>query len=319
MLDYVGGEADLQRRLLRAIGEPRRRFEEDRLRILRGVRFGATLGFEIDPATWEAICEYAPRIHDVSAERIREELVKIFLSPRRVAGFDLLDASGLLGELLPEITAMKGCDQPPEFHPEGDVFVHTRIMLDMLPEEVSLPLVFGVLFHDIGKVPTRQVDPTGRIRFNGHESVSARMTDAIMRRLKFSNDEIEATIEIVQHHMAFKDVQNMRVARLKRFMARPTFTDELELHRVDCQSSHGMLDNYHFLLAKEQEFANEPLIPQPLINGRDLIDLGWTPGPVFKQVLEAVETLQLEGQLTSREDALAWVRDHQLNGKDLPK
>jgi poly(A) polymerase len=319
VLDYVGGEADLQRRLLRAIGEPRKRLEEDRLRILRGVRFGATLAFDIEPATWEAIREYAPRIHDVSAERIREELVKIFRSPRRVAGFDLLDASGLLDELLPEITAMKGCDQPPEFHPEGDVFVHTRIMLDMLPKEVSLPLVFGVLFHDIGKVPTRQVDPTGRIRFNGHESVSARMTDAIMRRLKFSNDEIEATIEIVQHHMAFKDVQNMRVARLKRFMARPNFTDELELHRVDCQSSHGMLDNYHFLLAKEQEFANEPLIPKPLINGRDLIDLGWTPGPVFKQVLEAVETLQLEGQLTSREEALAWVRDHQSNGKDLPK
>ncbi len=319
VLDYVGGEADLQRRLLRAIGEPRRRFEEDRLRILRGVRFGATLAFDIEPATWEAIREYAPRIRDVSAERIREELVKIFLSPRRVAGFDLLDASGLLDELLPEITAMKGCDQPPEFHPEGDVFVHTRIMLDMLPEEVSVPLVFGVLFHDIGKVPTRQVDPTGRIRFNGHESVSARMTDAIMRRLKFSNDEIEATIEIVQHHMSFKDVQNMRVARLKRFMARPTFTDELELHRVDCQSSHGMLDNYHFLLAKEEEFANEPLIPKPLIGGRDLIDLGWTPGPVFKQVLEAVETLQLEGQLTSREEALAWVRDHQSNGKDLPK
>jgi poly(A) polymerase len=317
VLDYVGGEADLQLRLLRAIGEPRKRFEEDRLRILRGVRFGATLAFDIEPATWEAIREYAPRIHDVSAERIREELVKIFLSPRRVAGFDLLDASGLLDELLPEITAMKGCDQPPEFHPEGDVYVHTRIMLDMLPEEVSLPLVFGVLFHDIGKVPTRQVDPTGRIRFNGHETVSARMTDAIMRRLKFSNDEIEATIEIVQHHMTFKDVQNMRVARLKRFMARPTFIDELELHRVDCQSSHGMLDNYHFLLAKEQEFANEPLIPEPLINGRDLIALGWTPGPVFKQVLEAVETLQLEGQLTSREEALAWVRDHQ--SKDLPK
>jgi len=319
VLDYVGGEADLQRRLLRAIGEPRKRLEEDRLRILRGVRFGATLDFEIEAATWEAIREYAPRIHDVSAERIREELVKIFLSPRRVAGWDLLDSSGLLDELLPEITAMKGCDQPPEFHPEGDVFVHTRIMLDMLPEEVSLPLVFGVLFHDIGKVPTRQVDPTGRIRFNGHETVSARMTDAIMRRLKFSNDEIEATIEIVQHHMAFKDVQNMRVARLKRFMARPTFPDELELHRVDCQSSHGMLDNYHFLQAKEEEFANEPLIPQPLINGRDLIDLGWTPGPVFKQVLEAVETLQLEGQLTSREDALAWVRNHQPNGKSLPK
>jgi len=319
VLDYVGGEADLQRRLLRAIGEPRKRLEEDRLRILRGVRFGATLAFDIEPATWEAICEYAPRIHDVSAERIREELVKIFLSPRRVAGFDLLDASGLLEELLPEITAMKGCDQPPEFHPEGDVFVHTRIMLDMLPEEVSLPLVFGVLFHDIGKVPTRQIDPTGRIRFNGHETVSARMTDAIMRRLKFSNDEIEATIEIVQHHMAFKDVQNMRVARLKRFMARPTFPDELELHRVDCQSSHGMLDNYHFLQAKEEEFANEPLIPKPLINGRDLIDLGWTPGPVFKQVLEAVETLQLEGQLTSREDALAWVRNHQPDGKTLPK
>jgi len=312
VIDFVGGQADLAAGVLRAIGDPVQRFTEDKLRVLRGVRFSASLGFAIEPATWQAIREGAARIHEVSAERIREELVKIFLSPRRVAGWDLLDASGLMAEILPEVSALKGCEQPPEFHPEGDVFVHTRLMLSLLPEAVSLPLVFSVLFHDIGKPPTMQVDPTGRIRFNGHESVSAGMTEKIMRRLRFSNDEIAATVEMVQNHMVFKDVKNMRVARLKRFMARPTFEDELELHRVDCLGSHGFLDNLDFLRAKREEFASEPLIPPPLLAGHDLIALGWKPGPRFKEVLDAVQTRQLEGLLTSSEQALAWVRKEYL-------
>ena len=307
VLDFVGGRADLAARIIRAIGDPAERIAEDKLRLLRGIRFAARLGFEIEPATWAAIRAGAAEIHAVSAERIRDELVKTLLHPSRVRGFDLLDASGLLRELLPEVEALKGCEQPPEFHPEGDVFVHTRIMLELLPEEVSLPLVLGVLFHDLGKPPTFQRDATGRIRFNGHEYVSAELTRAILTRLRFSNAEIEATDALVRNHMAFKDVQHMRVAKLKRFLARETIDDELELHRVDCLSSHGLLDNYDFLLAKREEFASEPLIPPPLVTGHDLIALGWKPGPLFKEMLDAVQTQQLEGTLRTREHALDWL------------
>ena len=211
-------------------------------------------------------------------------------------------------QILPELEAMKGCEQPPQFHPEGDVFQHTRLMLQLLPDEVSLPLAFGVLFHDIGKPPTSSVDAEGRIRFNGHDRIGAEMTEALMQRLRFSRAEIDATVEAVRQHMVFKDVPNMRVARLKRFMARPTFVDELELHRVDCASSHGMLDNYEFLQRKREEFANEPIIPPPLVRGDDLIALGMKPGPRFGEILEAVETRQLEGGLCDREEALAWVK-----------
>ena len=207
---------------------------------------------------------------------------------------------------------MKGCEQPPQFHPEGDVFQHTRIMLELLPNEVSLPLVFSVLFHDIGKPPTATVDENGRIRFNGHDKLGAEMTEEIMQRLRFSRAEIDATVEAVRQHMVFKDVPNMRVAKLKRFMARPTFTDELELHRVDCASSHGMLDNYEFLKSRAEEFAHEPIIPPPLVRGNDLIALGLRPGPRFGVILEAVETRQLEGTLRDREEALAWVKKEYL-------
>ena len=308
VIDFIGGRTDLAARVLRAIGDPVARFREDRLRLLRAVRFAAVLDFEIEPATWQALLAHAGDIHEVSAERIREELVKIFLSPARVRGFDLLVASGLMEQILPEITALRGCEQPPQFHPEGDVFVHTRAMLGLLPEQVSLPLVFGVLFHDIGKPPTFAVDPTGRIRFNGHDKVGAEMTQRIMERLRFSRAETEATVSAVANHMVFKDVQDMRVAKLKRFMARDGFDDELELHRVDCTSSHGMLDNLTFLLAKRDEFAAAPLIPPPLITGHDLKMLGLKPGPHFKGILDAVSERQLEGTLTSHEDALAWVK-----------
>jgi len=308
VIDYVNGRRDIAARIVRAIGDPVARFREDRLRLLRAVRFTAVLGFEIEPATWAAVKEHAADIHDVSAERIREELAKIFLHRTRVHGFDLLVESGLMQHVLPEITALRGCEQPPQFHPEGDVFVHTRAMLGLLPETVSVPLVFAVLFHDIGKPGTFAVDETGRIRFNGHDKLGAEMTGRIMTRLRFSRAEIEATVSAVANHMVFKGVREMRVAKLRRFMARPGFDDELELHRVDCVSSHGMVDNYEFVRRKRDEFAAEPLIPPPLITGEDLKKLGLKPGPKFKEILDAVATRQLEGTLRTRGDALDWVK-----------
>jgi poly(A) polymerase len=308
VIDFVGGRADLDAQLIRAIGEPAHRFAEDRLRLLRAVRFATALGFEIEKQTWAAVLQCAPSIREISAERIRDELVKTFLSPNRLRGWDVLDASGLMGAILPEMGPMKGCEQPPEFHPEGDVFKHTRLMLELLPPNVSVPLVFSVLFHDVGKPPTAIVDNAGRIRFNGHDRVGAEMTEQIMERLRFSRAEIDATVEMVRQHMVFKDVPKMRVAKLKRFMARPTFGEELELHRVDCESSHRMLENYDFLLQKRDEFAHEPIIPPPLVRGDDLIALGLKPGPKFGEILEAVETRQLEGTLRDREEALDWVK-----------
>jgi poly(A) polymerase len=308
VIDLVGGGADIDAKLVRAIGDPARRFAEDRLRMLRAVRFATVLDYQIDKKTWDALVANAASINQISAERIREELVSIFVSPNRVRGWDLLDSSGLIAAILPELEAMKGVLQPEQFHPEGDVFVHTRLMLQLLPDNVSIPLVFAVLFHDVAKPVTATVDETGRIRFNEHDRIGAQMTEAIMRRLRLSSAEIEATVEMVRQHMVFKDVPNMRVAKLKRFMARPTFDDELELHRVDCESSHRMLDNYEFLLRKRQEFANEPIIPAPLVRGDDLIALGLKPGPKFGKILESVETRQLEGTLRTREEALEWVK-----------
>ena len=308
VIDFVGGRQDVADHVVRAIGNPEERFTEDRLRLLRAVRFATVLQFEIEPATWQAIVRAAGTIKTISAERIREELVRIFLSPYRVRGWDLLDGSGLMKAILPEVDALKGCQQPPQFHPEGDVFQHTRLMLSLLPEQVSLPLALSVLFHDIGKPATASVDETGRIRFSGHDKLGATMTEALMQRLRFSRAEIDATVEAVEQHMVFKDAPNMRVARLKRFMARPHFADELELHRVDCLGSHGMLDNYDFLVRKGEEFANEPIIPPPLITGDHLIGLGLKPGPIFGEILEAVETRQLEGALRDQEEALAWVK-----------
>jgi poly(A) polymerase len=308
VIDFVGGCADLDAKLIRAIGDPAQRFAEDRLRMLRAVRFATVLDFTIESATWKALQQTASEINGISAERIREELVRIFLSPHRTRGFDLLDESGLLRAVLPEIEAMKGCAQPEQFHPEGDVFRHTRLMLKLLPKEVSVPLVFSVLLHDVAKPCTSTVDDTGRIRFNAHDRIGAEMTEQIMERLRFSRVEIDATVEMVRQHMVFKDVPRMRVAKLKRFMARPTFEEELELHRVDCASSHRMMDNYEFLQRKREEFANEPIIPPPLVRGEDLIALGLKPGPKFGEILEAVETRQLEGSLTSRKEALEWIK-----------
>ena len=308
VIDYVGGQHDLANKVLRAIGDPSARFHEDRLRLLRAVRFAAGLGFEVEPTTWEAACSQANQINVVSAERIQDELVKIFTAPTRVAGFDLLDTTGLLRQVIPELDACNGCEQPPQFHPEGDVFVHTRLMLSLLPAQVSVPLVFAVLLHDIGKPPTAKVDENGRIRFNGHERVGAEMTLKVMKRLRFSSAIIDATVEAVRQHMAFKDVPQMRVAKLKRFMARPGFEDEMELHRVDCLGSHGFLDNHAFLRAKQEEFSHEPLIPRPLVTGHDLLAEGIPPGPRIGQILEAVQTRQMEGAFPDRDAALVWIK-----------
>ncbi|MFM8656350.1 MAG: CCA tRNA nucleotidyltransferase [Chthoniobacterales bacterium] len=308
-IDFVGGQADLKSKTLRAIGDPVARFREDKLRLLRAIRFAARFGYEIDPATWDAIKAHAADSHAVSAERIREELVKIFAHANRVRGFDLLDQSGLLKEILPEIEALKGCEQPAQFHPEGDVFVHTRAMLELLPSDAPVAVALSVLFHDIGKPPTfRYHKDEDRIRFNGHDRVGAEMTGRVMERLRFSRADIDRTVEAVRQHMVFKDVQNMRTAKLKRFMAREGFGEELELHRVDCLSSHGALDNYDFLKTKAEEFANEPLIPPPLVTGHDLMALGWKPGPHFGPILEAVQTAQLEGTLATTEEAINWVK-----------
>lgn len=307
-IDFVGGRADLEARLIRAIGDPAARFREDKLRLLRAVRFAARLGHDIEPATWDALRAHAGDIRAVSAERIREELMKILGHPERLRGFDLLDASGLLREILPEVEALKGCEQPPQFHPEGDVFVHTRAMLGLLPPGAPATLALAVLCHDIGKPPTfRYHADEDRIRFSGHDRVGAEMTERLMERLRFSRADTDRVVEAVRQHMVFKDVQNMRTAKLKRFMAREGFEDEVELHRVDCLSSHGALDNLEFLEAKAREFASEPLIPPPLVTGRDLIALGWKPGPHFGRVLDAVQTAQLEGTLTTKEEALAWI------------
>jgi len=308
IIDYVGGQSDLEKRLLRAIGDPSRRFDEDKLRLLRAIRFATTLGFEIDPLTWQAVCEHAHAIQSVSAERIRDELIKIFLHPNRVRGFDLLVDSGLMAQVLPEILVLKGVEQPPQWHPEGDVFIHTRLMLSLLPEMVSEPLVLSVLLHDIAKPATFTVDETGRIRFNGHDKLGAVMTGEILRRLKFPNDVIEPTQVAVEHHMVFKDVKKMKKSTLKRMMARPTWADELALHRIDCLGSNGLLDNYEFMQAKAEEFSHEPLIPQPLLNGRDLMALGWQAGKQLGAVLTEVQNAQLEGIISTKDEALTWLR-----------
>jgi poly(A) polymerase len=307
IIDYVGGQEDLRARRLRAIGDPHRRFEEDRLRLLRAVRFAATLGFEIEPDTWSAVRAHAGGLGDVSAERIRDELIKILLCPTRLRGFDLLVDSGLMAVVLPEILDLRGVEQPPQWHPEGDVFVHTRLMLSLLPEQASLPLVLAVLLHDIAKPATFTRDANGRIRFNGHDKLGAEMSETLLRRLKFPNDVIEPVTGMVERHMTFKDVPKMRRSTLRRLMARPTFADELELHRVDCLGSNGLLDNHAFLLAKQAEFASEPLLPTWLLTGADLIAAGWSPGPELGRALTAVQNAQLEGQVATREEALAWL------------
>jgi putative nucleotidyltransferase with HDIG domain len=308
IIDYVGGRQDLADQVLRAIGDPHARFEEDRLRLMRAIRFATVLGFEIHPDTWAAVCELAPLIDTVAMERVREELSRILVHPQRVRGFDLLVESGLMARILPEILVLQGCEQPPQFHPEGDVFIHTRLMLSHLPADASLSLVLSVLLHDIAKPATQTRDEdTGRIRFNGHDKLGAEMSEPILRRLKYPNDVIDSVVEAVTHHMIFKDITKMRTSKLKRFMARPNYELEMQLHRVDCLGCHGSLKHYDYLREKEQEFAAQPLIPERLITGADLIQHGFSPGKAMGELLTQVQNLQLEGELTTREEALEWL------------
>ena len=306
VIDHVGGVADLRAGVLRAIGDPLARFAEDGLRLLRAVRFATTLGFEIEPGTLAAICECAPLLNRISPERIRDEFSKIMTSPRRRTGVELLVETGLMAHIVPEFLETLGCEQPPEWHPEGDVYTHTCIMLEMLTPKATLELCLGVLLHDIGKPPCQTFED--RIRFNGHDAKGAEMADAILRRLRYPNDVIAAVAGMVARHMQFMNVKQMRTAKLKRFMAEPKFSEEMELHRVDCGSSNGFTDNYEFLQAKAEEFAAEPLIPPPLVTGRDLIQLGLKPGPRFKEILELIQTEQLEGRILDREPALVYLK-----------
>ncbi len=308
VIDYVKGTADLKAKVLRAIGDPVARFNEDALRLLRAVRFTVTLGFVLEPQTRAAISSCANLLEKISLERIRDEFSKIMISPRRRAGVELLVETGLMQHIVPEFLATIGCEQPPNWHPEGDVYRHTCMMLEMLEPDAPLELALAVLFHDIAKPPCQTVDETGRIRFNGHDSAGADMARQILNRLKYPKYVIDAVVPMVARHMQFMNVQQMRVARLKRFMAEPTFQQEMELHRVDCGSSNGFTDNYEFLRAKETEFAGEPLLPLPLVTGRDLIDMGLKPGPQFREILEAIQTEQLEGRILEREPALEYLK-----------
>lgn len=310
ILDYVGGQEDISNQILRAIGEPASRFQEDALRLLRAVRFAVKTGFKIEPITWQAMKDHADMLEKISPERIRDEFSRIITHPRRAEGLQLLLDSGLLVKFLPEAIPLVGCEQPPQWHPEGDVFTHTKIALDLLDSKAPLELCLAVLLHDIGKPPTYTWDEKDqRIRFSGHDAVGAEMAETILRRLRYSNDTIANVKEMVARHMQFMNVQDMRTAKVKRFMARPTFSLEMELHRVDCASSNGFTDNYDFLRAKEEEFANEPIIPTPLVTGKDLISMGLQPGPKFREILEEIQTRQLEGTLTEREEALAILPD----------
>jgi putative nucleotidyltransferase with HDIG domain len=306
VLDFVGGRSDLQERLVRAIGDPEVRFREDHLRLLRAVRFAARLGFAIEPATLAAIRRNRGAIAKVSAERVRDELSRILTEGGARYGFELLDATGLIEDLLPEVAAMKGVAQPPEFHPEGDVWVHTLLLLEKF-ERPTAALAWGALLHDVGKPPTFRV--AERIRFDGHVEEGVRLARGILGRLRFSREEQEQVEALVANHMRFKDVHRMKESTLKRFLRAPRFTEHLELHRLDCLASSGRLDNYEFVRGKLEELPEEQLKPPPLLTGRDLIAQGYTPGPQFSKMLTAVEDAQLEGRIHSREAALELVRE----------
>lgn len=305
IVDYTGGRADLEAGLIRTVGDPARRFAEDHLRMLRAVRFAARFGFHIHGETMDAIRRMPELIRVVSAERVQHEITRILTEGGARYGFELLDESGLLAEILPEAAAMKGVEQPPEYHPEGDVWTHTLIMLEKMYRP-SLPLALGVLLHDIAKPPTfRRAE---RIRFDGHAELGARMAEEILGRLRFSIDVIRQVQSLVANHLRFIEVKKMKESTLKRFLRMEGFEEHLELHRLDCESSHGMLANYEFVKAKLAELPAEALRPPRLLTGGDLIAAGFAPGPAFKRALEAVESAQLEGRISTREEALVIAR-----------
>jgi len=306
VLDYVDGRRDLERKIVRAIGDPDQRFREDHLRMLRAVRFAARLNFSIDPATMAAIQRHAALISKISPERIRDELVRILTEGGARYGLELLDQSGLLIHILPEVKAYQGVEQPPEFHPEGDVWQHVLLMLSAMKHPTPT-LALGVLFHDVGKPVTFHRAPD-RIRFDNHAEVGAEITRQILSRLRFSKEDTERVSELVANHMRFKDVRRMRLSTLKRFLCLPHFEEHLELHRLDCLASNGFTDSYEYVKQKLDELGHTELRPPRLITGKDLLQEGFQPGPEIGQALEAVETAQLEGEIRTREEALQLAR-----------
>ncbi len=310
VLDFVGGQLDLQAGIIRAIGDPERRFTEDKLRMLRAVRFAARFGYTIEPKTFAAIQLHAAEIHSVSPERIHDELTKLLTEGAARRGFELLDDTGLLLQVLPEISALKGVSQPPEFHPEGDVWIHTLLMLQGLPVGTPPTLAWGVLLHDVGKPPTfRPASETGdRIRFDGHVDVGVKLAATICKRLKFSNDESEQIQALVANHMKFKDVAQMRQSTLKRFVRLPQFDQHLELHRLDCMASHAHLEAYNLVREFLVKTPPEQVKPTRLLTGNDLSEMGYVPGPAYQAMLRALEDAQLEGSVATRDEAKAFLK-----------
>ncbi|MFZ0734495.1 MAG: CCA tRNA nucleotidyltransferase [Candidatus Sulfotelmatobacter sp.] len=307
VLDFVGGRKDLAAGLIRTIGDPEHRFAEDKLRMLRAVRFAARFEYTIDPATSAAMRKLAEQIKVVSRERIRDELTRMLTEGHGRRAFLLLDESGLLQQVLPEISEMKGVAQPPEFHPEGDVFVHTLLLLDHLPQPCPVTLAWGALLHDVGKPATFRVAPD-RIRFDNHVEVGVKIAEQICRRMRFSNNETEQILALVDNHMRFMDAMRMKKATLKRFLRLPGFDEHMALHRADCLASHRNLTTYEFIREKQKETPPENMRPSPLVTGDDLIAQGHVPGPKFREILNAVEDAQLEGRLPTRDAALEFIR-----------
>src|SRR5689334_2320336 len=309
VLDFVGGQKDLSAGIIRAIGDPELRFAEDKLRMMRAVRFAARFGFEIEPATFRAIRRHAKEIQQVSPERLREELTKMLTEGAARRALELLEETWLLGQVLPEIASMKGVEQPPEFHPEGDVWIHTRLMLEQLAKGASPTLAWGVLLHDVGKPPTFQsaAETGDRIRFNHHVDVGVKMAEAICRRLRFSNEHTVQIVALVDNHMKFGAVEVMKKATLKRFVRLPQFDEHMELHRLDCLYSHRHLDSYEFVQRFLDETPPEQVRPERLLTGDDLLAMGLPPGPEFSRILRGLEDAQLEGRLRTKEEAKEYV------------
>jgi poly(A) polymerase len=305
VIDWVEGQEDVRRRVIRAIGNPEERFAEDKLRLLRAVRFATRLAYSIEEGTYAAMVHTAPSAGEVSPERVRDELVRILTGPNAGRAVRIMHDTGLLKPILPEIEALAGVEQPPQFHPEGDVLEHTCVMLDAM-RSPSADLAMAVLLHDVGKPQTQTF--AERIRFDEHDQAGAEIARDICRRLRFSNDQVEQIVSLVGNHMRFMAVQRMKLSTLKRLLALRRFGEHLELHRLDCVASHGQLDNYEFLREKLEEFSSEEIAPEPLVTGLDLIRMGFKPGPVFKRILDAVREEQLENRLTSREECLEWIR-----------
>jgi poly(A) polymerase len=308
VIDHVGGLDDLDAGIIRAIGWPEKRFEEDQLRLLRAVRFAARFGFSIEPATLAAMRKLAARILAVSRERIREELTKMLTEGHARRAFELLDETDLLVQVLPEVSRMKGVAQPPQYHPEGDVWIHTLMLLEQLEPGCAMTLAWGALLHDVGKPPTFREAPD-RIRFDGHVEVGVAIGAEICRRFRFSNDETHQILALIENHMRFADAPRMKASTLKRFFRLEDFPEHLALHRMDCMAAHRNLDIWNFVRERYESMPDEAVRPKPLLTGRELIIAGYEPGPAFKEMLQAVEEAQLEGTIATPEDAMDLVRE----------